>query len=270
MEITRDKTSDDVGRVTIAGEHYLRMFDLAHDIDIRLGLKGIGGELCRMFRKANSNVFFYREIDPRYLRGYYMPLNKLDALVHFCGENAEAARGNLNVKKKISNQVTAVKKPKSTTQRTNTDALEAKTFQSINLPDCKIPYIFEDGRMWIRARNFATYLRPGTSVYSTFGTKFADHGGTVRKLHDPKFSSKPSLFFPYDQLVAAAKLLLVGPQNNSLKVFRKAVEEILRPTLPNVYRTIPITTPATDIALVQAELAEVKAMLAQLVQANAR
>ncbi len=270
MEITRDKTSDNVGRVTIAGEHYLRMFDLAHDIDIRLGLKGIGSELCAMFRKANSNVFFYREIDARYLRGYYMPLSKLDALIYFCSDNAEAAKSNLAVDKEITKQVAAVKKHKSNAQRTLPEAPEVKTFQSINLPDSKIPYVFEDGRMWIRARDFATYLRPGTSIYNTFGTKYADKGGAVRKLHDPKFCGKPSLFFPYDQLATAAKLLLIGPQKDSIKVFRKAVEEILRPTLPNVHRTIPIATPAADIAMVQAELAEVKAMLAQLVQANAR
>lgn len=243
-----------VHRVSLNGETYIRMADLSREFDAKYGLKGIGSEICKLFRQSKQNTFFYVEMNPTRKRGYYIHEDMLDQLVHFAAANHDLVRetfvGTLDKPKARSKQKTH---RKQTSPARAAD--ERFNYPIAQIEGKELGYFMDGPETWVRIADIARLLRPETQLFATIPTTARVTGLPIRAITHPLRGPRPSYFVPMSRWNELCALCKIGPAAIMARTLRNEIASLHEPV------GIELSPPVISG---RSELDELKAMNAKL------
>lgn len=248
-----------INRLAINDELFYRMCDLARDLDVRFERKNIGNIICRMFRQAHPNTFFYTEVNPTHPRGYYMAENLLDELVHFSGSHHEEALALLakekgRVPSKKPARAAKVKKAAINGPRL---VAEMIAYTTVAYDQYEIGYFLRDNTLWFKVADIARILRPETLLHSVAANSARTAGVKVLAVRHPKHGRRGSYFVQLRDFSKICEFCHVSG--------RTVVAKKLHAYLQTLVGDAPVIE--TEVTGNPASIEELRAMNAKLLEA---
>lgn len=272
MELKLLEPVSGVHRLAINGETFLRMADLAREFDNRYQVADIGSEICKQFRQAKSDTFFYVEMNPSRKRGYYMNENLLDQLVHYAALTkeriaAELAAAPVKLKSKPIGSRTAKTKPK---RRHYTPAMEHDRFvyPVTMIKGQELGYFADAGELWVKIADVARILRPGTQIYCSIPTIARTAGIDIRAVRHPHRGTRPSYFVPLRIWTDICRLCHISPSAVASRSLRHQLGELQQLHGVEIVKQVELANPVVDTQPVDtsSEIEQLKAMNAKLLE----